>query len=64
MRNKGGSSFFSFIDRNPRLSSRGMALFLIIALLGAGIWVSPAVAAYVDNFSGGNVILAVPDSGG
>ena len=37
-----------------------MAFFLIIVLLGAGIRVSPAVAAYVDNFSGGNVILAAP----
>ena len=41
---------------------RGLVVFLIIALLGAGIWVSPAVAAYVDNFSGGNVILAAPDA--
>ena len=59
MSDKGSGSFLSPYQRHPRHSARGLALFLIITLAAAGLWVSPAVAAYIDIFNS-SVLLAVP----
>src|SRR3989304_10283572 len=59
MSDKGSGSFLSPYQRHPRPSARGLALFLIITLAAAGLWVSPAVAAYIDIFNS-SVLLAVP----
>ena len=62
MRNKGGSCILFVHPSQSAAQQPWHGTLPDHCPAGCGIWVSPAVAAYVDNFSGGNGDLAVPDA--